>query len=549
MIVRAAKWIPSLRDELRLGLERRLLFAFALTYVVWWFAVEWWLPGSFNPIGSRLAIVAVFLGIAALSYVASSVRRHLAQWLFAALLLLTLHYFYLFYFNQANIDWVVGSYVTVIAVCTCLQTERGYKSYAVFVALLSVALCIADRALLGTIFLPGLFTVLVLGFVGLRARLRFLQYTLDTTVWFQNLFDAVFEAVVVHENGLVLEANDAFCLAFGVGREDVINQPLADFFAPESIAAMRSALDKPGGAPVAVTGLRPDGSRVPLEIRAKTHRLAGRHRELLAMCDVTARKASEQNRVLYEASQAALRMRDDFLSVASHELRTPLTHLKIQTQMAQRAMRRGSRDFADPERSKQFLEQTDRQLNRLTKLVDEMLDVSRIASGTLQLRYERFDCSELVREVVATFAPSLVDAGSLVETRLDRNVVVDADRFRLDQVVSNLLSNAVKYGRGQPITVVVTTDGAEAVIRVEDRGVGIEEADCLRIFERFERAGAPGGTAGLGLGLYISKYIVEALGGRITVESRRGEGSRFVVRLPRIAKDDVHVSASAPRAS
>jgi signal transduction histidine kinase len=167
---------------------------------------------------------------------------------------------------------------------------------------------------------------------------------------------------------------------------------------------------------------------------------------------------------------------------------------------------------------------------RLDKLINELLDVSRITAGHLQLEVEHLDLVALVREVAAAFKDR---AHAEVTVRSSEPALSGAyDRMRVEQVVSNLLENALKYGEGRPVEIEVARDGAEAVMRVIDHGIGIDGEQQKRIFQRFERAVSARDFGGLGLGLWISRQIVEASGGRVDVDSEPGEGSTFTVRLP-----------------
>jgi signal transduction histidine kinase len=240
--------------------------------------------------------------------------------------------------------------------------------------------------------------------------------------------------------------------------------------------------------------------------------------------DVTSLKRAEQTAV------EAARIRDEFLSVASHELKTPLTSLKLQVQGIRRLLLRDP-DGAVP-KMPSFAERCERQIDRLTRLVDDLLDVSRINNGKLLMNAESFDLGEAVREVSSRFSMDLVQAGCELQLDIEPGVVGDWDRFRIEQVFTNLLTNAFKYGPSAPIGVRVWKEGGRAQFEVRDHGVGIGEADQRRIFSQFERAISPQGPSGLGLGLYIASQIVEAHEGIIEVQSTVGQGSRFVVRLP-----------------
>lgn len=256
--------------------------------------------------------------------------------------------------------------------------------------------------------------------------------------------------------------------------------------------------------------------------------------EDLTMAEDLARDAAlaVDNARLYQEAQEALRLRDEFLSIASHELKSPLTSVRMHTQMLQRAVQRGDLARLEPERVLQTLEADDRQIKRITTLIDQLLDVSRIAAGRLDLEREEMDLASLVREVATRFEDTAAAAGSELIVCADGSIVGRWDRSRIDQVVTNLLSNAVKYGRGEPIHVALEADGAVARLTVRDQGIGIASEDLTRIFDRFERAVTGQPQSGLGLGLYICRQLVEAHGGTIQVTSRPDAGSTFSVELP-----------------
>jgi signal transduction histidine kinase len=173
-----------------------------------------------------------------------------------------------------------------------------------------------------------------------------------------------------------------------------------------------------------------------------------------------------------------------------------------------------------------------RSVRRLIGLVEELLDTSRLTSGRLQLRREPIDLSALVEEVVARTTSAGTRGNTSVTIRGAKSVEGKWDRARVEQVVTNLVTNAVKYGRGSPVEIEVGSSEEGAILTVRDRGIGIGDADQVRIFERFERAVSSQQYGGLGLGLWISREIVEAHGGRISVASAPGEGATFQVMLP-----------------
>ncbi|WP_323382303.1 PAS domain-containing sensor histidine kinase [Myxococcus dinghuensis] len=239
-------------------------------------------------------------------------------------------------------------------------------------------------------------------------------------------------------------------------------------------------------------------------------------------------------RLLREAREA-VRLRDEFLGIASHELKTPLTplHLKVQLLQRQVDLLAAHGKPVNAERVSETLDVVQRQVRKLTSLVDNLLDVSRITAGRLKLELEEMDLASVAAEIVYRFAPSAMQLRCSLEMYAPVPVLGRWDRLRLEQVVTNLLSNALKYGAGQPVRLSVEAEGRTARLTVQDGGIGIAPVDLPRIFERFERAVSDRHYGGLGLGLYITRQIVEAFGGSVRASSELGRGSTFVLELPR----------------
>lgn len=238
------------------------------------------------------------------------------------------------------------------------------------------------------------------------------------------------------------------------------------------------------------------------------------------------------NACLYEQAQTAIQARDDFLSIASHDLRTPLATVKLLLQnMARRAAKEGPA-YAG-RRVVEEAQKMDRQITRISAMLNVLLDVSRIQQGQFLLDRSPTDLEAIARDSLQRLEPMFARLGSKASLQSPGPIVGQWDRIRLDQIVSNLLSNAAKYGDGKPIEVSLEATDEAATLRVRDHGVGITPEDQELLFRRFERVGDKTAFSGTGLGLWITRRIVEAHGGTIAVESRLGEGSTFVVTLPR----------------
>ena len=250
------------------------------------------------------------------------------------------------------------------------------------------------------------------------------------------------------------------------------------------------------------------------------------------------RSRLEQEALLQELNttqaelQRSLRMRDDFMSMVAHELRTPLNTLFLEAQMRKLNLDRGNTAAFGPEQLEKMLARDGRQIRSMVRLIDDMLDVSRMRSGKLSIRPEPTDLSLLVERIVDDLRPHAAAAGSTLTVSTGCAIHGVWDAFRLEQIVVNLIGNAVRYGGGKPITVSLGASQNSALIEVRDQGLGISMADQQRIFAPFERISQADASGGLGLGLYITQELVHAHAGAITLQSQLGKGSLFSVTLP-----------------
>ncbi|MFJ2284792.1 ATP-binding protein [Pseudomonas iridis] len=230
--------------------------------------------------------------------------------------------------------------------------------------------------------------------------------------------------------------------------------------------------------------------------------------------------------------EQAVRMRDDFMSIVAHEVRTPLNGLILETQLRKMHLARDNAAAFTLDKMHAMVDRDERQIKSLIRLIEDMLDVSRIRTGKLSIRPNSFDLVQLVSNLLQNFAAQIEAAETTVTFEADVPVKGCWDEFRIEQVISNLLTNALRYGGRSPIQVRVYRHGNEARVEVQDHGIGISSENQKRIFQQFERVSAKTVVAGLGLGLFISEQIVAAHGGSIVVESQINEGALFRVCLP-----------------
>lgn len=233
------------------------------------------------------------------------------------------------------------------------------------------------------------------------------------------------------------------------------------------------------------------------------------------------------------AKQAVeIKARDEFLSIASHELKTPLTSMLLQLQTALHSIRNVSLANFSVEKLMVMLENAEGQTTRLSKMINDLLNVSLITTGRMDLNIQSVNLSEVVKNVIESFSERLTQENYSVDLQLEEAVSGKWDKVRIEQVITNLVSNAIKYGNHKPITIIVKNHGSKALLQVIDQGIGIPADQHQRIFARFERGSQVDKVKGLGIGLYITQQIITAHGGTIAITSKTDSGSKFTVELP-----------------
>ncbi|WP_292037701.1 hybrid sensor histidine kinase/response regulator [Massilia sp. UBA6681] len=250
------------------------------------------------------------------------------------------------------------------------------------------------------------------------------------------------------------------------------------------------------------------------------------------------RSRQEQETLLRELNQTqeelqrSLRMRDEFMSLVAHELRTPLNTLFLEAQMRSLQLKRGTLATIKPDQFEAMIKRDERQIKAMIRLIDDMLDVSRMRSGQLSIRPGQVQLMDLLERVVSDLSLQAAATGCKLSLQPHPPVEGCWDEFRIEQVVVNLLTNALRYGGGQPVEVSVQYAEDTVRIDVRDEGKGIAQSDLERIFEPYERGARNGEPKGLGLGLYISRQLAISHGGELRVTSKPGEGSTFSLILP-----------------
>jgi PAS domain S-box-containing protein len=355
---------------------------------------------------------------------------------------------------------------------------------------------------------------------------------------YRKLVEMFPDAVILHQCRRIVFANPAALTLFGASRpEDVLGTDVVDRVHPEDRAITRARLEAAeAGTPTEWRELRLrrlDGQDALCEASGVGIEHQGRPAVQVVIRDITARKqAQEALREANERLRQADRAKNEFLAVLSHELRNPLAPIKNSLYILERAAPGG-------EQARRAQAIVARQVDQLGRLVDDLLDVTRIARNKLALQRSRLELGQLVRRTLEDYRPVFDRAGVCLELETDRSAVhVDADGQRMAQVVGNLLSNAAKFTpRGGRVVVKVGADVAagRAVVTVADTGLGLTPEMEVYVFEPFMQAveALDRREGGVGLGLALVKGVVELHGGDVSASSAGpGQGSRFVVRLP-----------------
>jgi PAS domain S-box-containing protein len=348
--------------------------------------------------------------------------------------------------------------------------------------------------------------------------------------------------ITLDDERRIVVFNHAAEAMFGYRRNRVLGQPVVRLLVadPESATTGQADRAQIGNVPSSALARRASGEEFPVEMTCADVLVQGQHLSTLILRDITTRRTADEERVRLLDSEhtarvdaeRAIRLRDEFLMMAAHELRTPITSLGGYAGLLLRRLDAGD---LEPVGLRRALEIVDKQSRKLTRLVSLLLDMSAIQAGALKLAFRDGDLAPLVEESVVTARAAAPNHTFTVHR--PETLVLSMDAQRLQQVLNNLLENAIRFSpRGGRIDVSLSCpDASSACLEVRDHGLGVSPEHDGHLFDGFYRAHADSHTSGLGLGLHVSRYLVQRHGGTIEVSNAVGGGTCFVVRLPTTA--------------
>lgn len=372
------------------------------------------------------------------------------------------------------------------------------------------------------------------GAVGVSYDITSYQDNEMAVMWLAAIVESSGDAVISKTlNGIITSWNKGAENIFGYTKEEILGKPITIIIPPDRQEEELVILDKICRGETVdhfeTIRVTRDGRQINISLTVSPIR--GQHGEILGASKI-ARDITEQVRIkrqmqIYnEQLQQMNRYKDEFISLASHELKTPLTVIKAYLEMIRIEMT-GQEEYGA------FIDKALRQANKLASLISDLLDISRIEEGKLQLILAPFDLNELINECMESLRlPG--DNNRIIYQNVTGPLIVTADRQRIEQVIINLLSNALKYSEiSKNVVISATPAGKEVLVKVQDSGIGIPPEDLEKIFSRFFRVeGLSTRFPGLGIGLYVSKDIIERHNGKIWVESELGKGSSFYFTIP-----------------
>jgi PAS domain S-box-containing protein len=511
-------------------------------YLSWWLLVELLLPGSFNPLPGRLAVVGLNWVLLGASYRSPWVERRLSALFTAWVCVLVAHYCYLLIGNRGESTWWVGAFVTFAAVSMCMQSRREVAVFSLFALGCVLGAAAVQGQLRHSIYVPGLATILLLANITKRSQMIAQDATLEAEraredsrkadeqrLQLAAIVESSGDAIIASSlEGVIQSWNKGAERLFGYAAEEVVGQPISLLVLPgrqgEETAFIARMAKGESVAPFETVRRRKDGSDLDVSvtispIRDSRSDIVGAS---MAARDITSWKRAEAEVLrAREATEAANRELEAFNYSVAHDLRAPLRGIdgfchvlledygKTLDAEAQRHLRR-VRDAA----------------KHMGRLIDSLLALSRVTQ--VSLRSEQVDLSELARATAERLKESQPDR--VVEFAIVDGLTERGDGALLGAAIENLLSNAWKFTRNQPkarIEFGAIQEGRQTAYFVRDNGAGFDMAFASKLFGVFQRLHRTTEFEGTGVGLATVQRIIQRHGGRVWAEGRVGEGACF----------------------
>jgi PAS domain S-box-containing protein len=443
-------------------------------------------------------------------------------------------------------DFEAGDEITVTGVLSQYDYSPPYDEYYQILPrdgddLSGAGLAAYYQTIILLFVAGGLLAVIVVFTLRAAVRRRTQQLT-ESRARFRRLAEATFEGIIIHEDGEILDVNRALTDMIGYDRDMLVGRDFWDVLTESTRDLMREMVESRPDEPYEAVMVREDGTSFPAEIEEKEVEVTDRPVRVAAIRDVTERKKREAEILLAkeEAEQMA-RLKSSLLNNMSHELRTPITSIIGYAELIMNEPEGPHEDFAAR------IRQSGKRLSRTLRAV---LEMAQIESGTLEVQPREVGILSLMRDVVREYRPMAAEEDLALEVRerID-DATLYTDRTLVYRAVGNIVHNAIKFSEEGPIR--IDTDATDAGVRiaVSDSGIGIDPDFRPHLFEPFkqESEGRARTHEGTGLGLALTKRMVDLLGGTIEVESVKGEGSTFVVELPPVMPTEEHEAAVMER--
>lgn len=374
--------------------------------------------------------------------------------------------------------------------------------------------------------------VAVLSVITLRVTVKRRTKELEESrARFRRLAEATFEGIVVHDEGKILDTNEALTRMVGYERETLVGQNLYDVLSDRSRGLVEDGVGVATGTPTEAVVVRADGTSFPVEIEEKTVELGGETMHVAALRDISERKKREADILLAkeEAEQMA-RLKSSLLNNMSHELRTPITSIIGYAELIMQESSGTASEFATRIRQSG---------KRLAETLQAVLEMAQLEAGALSPEASEVDVKKVAEEVAGSYNSMAERKGLALEVQVEEDCLLETDRKLLYRILSNLVHNAIKFTEEGFVSISAEPVSSGVQVTVRDTGTGIHEDYRPQLFEPFtqESKGRDREYEGIGLGLTVTKRMVELLGGDIAVESTKEKGSTFVVTLPAFVDD------------